>query len=129
MSKLPAIRARELIKVLRQLGFAETRRKGSHSFFSHKDGRTTVVPVHSGETLGKGLLRAILRDIEISVEELNKEGGFTAFSPAWSDCYAQGDTLDEAVNEISAVAASLIELYKEEGLKVPLKKKGSDKST
>lgn len=41
--------------------------------------------------------------------------------PIWSDCYAQGDTVDEAVLEITAVAQSLIELYKEEALKIPLK--------
>lgn len=72
MSKLPIIKARQLIKVLKLLGFAETHRKGSHFFFAHKDGRTTVVPVHPAETLGKGLLRSILRDIDISVEEFNK---------------------------------------------------------
>jgi predicted RNA binding protein YcfA (HicA-like mRNA interferase family) len=30
------------------------------------------VPVHSGETIGPGLLRAILRDVEMSVDELLK---------------------------------------------------------
>jgi predicted RNA binding protein YcfA (HicA-like mRNA interferase family) len=30
------------------------------------------VPVHSGETIGPGLLRAILRDVELSVEDLLK---------------------------------------------------------
>jgi predicted RNA binding protein YcfA (HicA-like mRNA interferase family) len=35
----------------------------------HPDGRATVVPVHSGEMIGPGLLRAILRDVEISVDE------------------------------------------------------------
>ena len=50
-----------------------------------------------------------------------KDGGFVVTCPVWSDCYAQGDTLDEAVLEITAVAQSLIELYKEEGLKIPLK--------
>lgn len=50
-----------------------------------------------------------------------KEGGFVVTCPVWSDCYAQGDTLDEAVLEITAVAQSLIELYREEGLKIPLK--------
>ena len=72
MSKLPIIKARELIKVLNRLDFVEVRKKGSHFFFAHPDGRTTVVPVHSRETLGKGLLRSILRDIEISVEKLNE---------------------------------------------------------
>lgn len=50
-----------------------------------------------------------------------KEGGYVVTCPQWKDCYAQGDTVDEAVLEITAVAQSLIELYKEEGLKIPLK--------
>lgn len=50
-----------------------------------------------------------------------KEGGFVAICLEWADCYAQGDTIDEAILEITAVAQSLIELYKEEGLTVPLK--------
>ena len=39
-------------------------------FLKHQDGRVTTVPVHSGETIGLGLLRSILRDVELSVEEL-----------------------------------------------------------
>ncbi len=50
-----------------------------------------------------------------------KEGGFVVTSPVWSDCYAEGDTVDEAILEITAVAQSLIGLYKEEGLQIPLK--------
>jgi predicted RNA binding protein YcfA (HicA-like mRNA interferase family) len=46
------------------------RSKGSHAFLKHPDGRVTVVPVHSGETIGPGLLRAILRDVEMSVDDL-----------------------------------------------------------
>lgn len=66
-------------------------------------------------------------ELPIKIEE-NDEGGFSAFSPVWSDCYAQGDSVDEVVNEITAVAASLIELYKEENLKVPLKEKAKQDS-
>lgn len=72
MSKLPIIKARQLFKVLKLLGFVQTHKKGSHFFFTHPDGRTTVVPVHPKEDIGKGLLRAILRDIEISVDKLNE---------------------------------------------------------
>lgn len=53
--------------------------------------------------------------------ESQKDGGFLVTSPAWKACYAQGDTVDEAILEITGVAQSLIELYKEEGLKIPLK--------
>jgi predicted RNA binding protein YcfA (HicA-like mRNA interferase family) len=38
----------------------------------HPDGRITSVPAHSGETIGPGLLRSILRDIEVSVEDFVK---------------------------------------------------------
>jgi predicted RNA binding protein YcfA (HicA-like mRNA interferase family) len=44
--------------------------KGSHHFLQHPDGRTTVVPVHSGETLGPGLVSKILRDTELERDEL-----------------------------------------------------------
>lgn len=59
-------------------------------------------------------------ELPIKIEP-QKLGGYVATCPIWSDCYAQGDTVDEAVLEIMAVAQSLIELYKEEGLKIPLK--------
>ena len=50
-----------------------------------------------------------------------QEGGFLATCPVWSDCYAQGETIDEAVLEITAVAQTLIEIYKEKSLEIPLK--------
>lgn len=59
-------------------------------------------------------------ELPIKIEP-QKEGGFVVTCTAWSDCYAQGDTIDEAILEITAVAQSLIELYKEEGLETPLK--------
>lgn len=50
-----------------------------------------------------------------------KDGGFVATCPVWTDCFAEGDSIDEVVLEITAVAQSLIELYKEEELRIPLK--------
>lgn len=72
MSKLPPLKSREIIKILRKLGFQKVRQKGSHAFFSHPDGRTTVVPIHQGRQIGKGLLRSILHDIQMSPEEFKK---------------------------------------------------------
>lgn len=69
----------------------------------------------------------MLRSKQISEYELpiyiepQKEGGFVVTCPVWKDCYAQGDTIEEATLEITAVAQSLIELYREEGLEIPLK--------
>lgn len=46
--------------------------RGSHSRLKHADGRVTSVPSHAGETIGPGLLRSILRDIEMSTDDLLK---------------------------------------------------------
>ncbi|MDI6727702.1 MAG: type II toxin-antitoxin system HicA family toxin [Thermodesulfovibrionales bacterium] len=70
---LPILTAKEIIKVLERLGFKNTRKsKGSHFRYTHPDGRKTTVPVHKGKTIGRGLLRKILRDIELSPEEFQK---------------------------------------------------------
>ena len=71
MPKLPIVSTKQLIKILKDLDFVETRQKGSHKFFKHTDGRVTSVPFHTGD-LGKGLLRKILNQIKISPEELRK---------------------------------------------------------
>ncbi len=64
-----------------------------------------------------------ISEYEFPIEVNQEDGFFLAKCSKWQDCYAQGDSLEEAINEISYVASSLIELYKEEGLKVPLKLK------
>jgi len=70
MTRLPRLKGKELVRALERAGFNVDRRRGSHVFLKHPDGRVTTVPVHSGETIGPGLLRAILRDVELSIEEL-----------------------------------------------------------
>tara|TARA_Y100000310_G_scaffold300547_1_gene336303 strand:+ start:1178 stop:1399 length:222 start_codon:yes stop_codon:yes gene_type:complete len=70
--KLPLLSAKELIRILNKMGFAEIRQRGSHKCFRHPDGRTTVVPVHSGRKIGRGLLRRIMNEIEVSREEFFK---------------------------------------------------------
>lgn len=71
MPKLVPIKPKPLIKILKGLGFTQRDAEGSHVFFRHADGRTTVVPVHNKE-LSRGLLRKILNDVEISIEEYDK---------------------------------------------------------
>jgi len=57
---------------LAKAGFVVIRIKGSHHFLRHQDGRKTVVPVHSGETIGPGLLHKILRDCQLNAEDLQR---------------------------------------------------------
>jgi len=72
MPKLSPIRARELIVILEKLDFEKVHQKGSHVRMKHSDGRRTSVPIHSGERVGVGLLRKILRDVNISRAEFDK---------------------------------------------------------
>ena len=74
MTRLPRLKGRELIRILQAFGFEVVRSRGSHFLLRHEDGRTTTVPVHSGETLGPGLLRAILRDVDLTVDDLIRLG-------------------------------------------------------
>ncbi|MBI4006091.1 MAG: type II toxin-antitoxin system HicA family toxin, partial [Gammaproteobacteria bacterium] len=66
MIALPSVTGKRLIAALKKAGFQVIRIKGSHHFLRHADGRTTIVPVHSGETIGPGLFAKILRDCELS---------------------------------------------------------------
>ena len=70
MTSFPAVTGKDLVSALRRAGFSVVRSKGSHNFIRHPDGRSAVVPVHSGETLGPGLLRSILRDVKLTREQL-----------------------------------------------------------
>ena len=70
MSKLPRVTGSELVAALGKAGFAVIRVKGSHHFLKHSDGRCTVVPVHAGEEIGPGLMLRILRDCELTRDEL-----------------------------------------------------------
>lgn len=57
--------------ILRNLGFSAIRQKGSHVFYKHVDGRTTTVPNHPNRDLARPLIREIIREIEISMEEFS----------------------------------------------------------
>ena len=72
MSRRPRVTGADLVAALGKVGFAILRTKGSHHFLGHEDGRTTVVLYIPGETIGPGLLLKILRDCQITVEELLK---------------------------------------------------------
>lgn len=69
MPPVPIINYRILREILLKLGFSEVRQKGSHVFFKHPDGRTTTAPNHKGRDIAVPLLKAILREIDVSVEE------------------------------------------------------------
>jgi predicted RNA binding protein YcfA (HicA-like mRNA interferase family) len=69
MTRLPRITGKRLIAALTKAGFVLIRICGSHHFLQHPEGRGTVVPVHSGEVIGPGLLNKILKDAELSRQD------------------------------------------------------------
>jgi predicted RNA binding protein YcfA (HicA-like mRNA interferase family) len=70
MGKYPALKPREVVTILVNLGFVEVRQRGSHKQFRHEDGRSTTVPFHSGRDISPVLLRQIAKDIRLTVEEM-----------------------------------------------------------
>ena len=71
MSKLPVISGTECIKALEGIGFAIDRQRGSHIILVREEPKTTVtVPEHN--ELDRGTLRAIIRQVGLSVDEFVK---------------------------------------------------------
>ena len=58
-------------RLLLRLGFEKVRQKGSHAFYRHADGRVTTVPHHKAKVLARPLIREILREIEITIDDYN----------------------------------------------------------
>lgn len=72
MPKLPAVKARILFKVLKKLGFEKHHQVGSHIQLKHADGRRTTLPYHPNQEVQKGTLKAIIDDLDMTVEEFIK---------------------------------------------------------
>ena len=71
--KLRRVTGKELVKALRKAGFEEKRQRGSHVHMKReRDGKRVTVPVHGGQVIPVGTLRAILRDAGITPEEFAK---------------------------------------------------------
>ncbi|MBI4057022.1 MAG: type II toxin-antitoxin system HicA family toxin [Elusimicrobia bacterium] len=73
-SRFPAVTAKQVIRVLNQLGFRLTRQAGtSHAVYRRdSDNRRTIVPIHPGQILKRKTLKAVLHDIALSIEEFRK---------------------------------------------------------
>ena len=69
MTKLPPLKAREVVKGLQALGFEKVRQKGGHAIFHHKDCRRAPVPIHPAKTVSRYLLSDILKQLEINESE------------------------------------------------------------
>lgn len=70
MPRAPTVSSRKFINVLKRKGFVLHRVRGSHHIYVRKSDQLSVsVPVHAGRDLGRGIMRALLKDAEITLEE------------------------------------------------------------
>jgi len=70
--KLPRITSEKIIKVLEKRGFICVRQSGSHKIFKNKEGKRVTVSCHSKKILHPKVLKSILRDADMTNEELLK---------------------------------------------------------
>jgi len=68
--KLPRITAAETIKALEKTSFSFSRQSGSHKIYKNKEGKRTTVPYHSGKILHPKTLKSILRDADLTIDNL-----------------------------------------------------------
>ncbi len=72
MSFIPILKFKEFARILKLLGYFEVRQKGSHVIFENVKGNNITVPNHKGKTLGKGLIRSLINNLDIEVDEFIK---------------------------------------------------------
>jgi predicted RNA binding protein YcfA (HicA-like mRNA interferase family) len=71
VSRLKLLPFRELAKVAEQSGFHWVRCQGSHHTFRSADGRVIVIPDHGNQVIVRPLLRKLIRDMGLTVDEYN----------------------------------------------------------
>jgi len=72
MSRLPALKADEVVRKLQRAGFEIDQITESHYIMRHPDGRRAVVPYHAGRDIRRGVLRAIIWQAGLTVGEFLK---------------------------------------------------------
>ncbi len=73
MTRLPQVSGREVITALERIGYIVVRQRGSHVRMRHPSDQTRLpVTVPDHKTLKVGTLRAILRDAQLTAEELHE---------------------------------------------------------
>jgi predicted RNA binding protein YcfA (HicA-like mRNA interferase family) len=72
MAKLPRLTARQIITVLEKVGFSLVRQSGSHMIFKDAAGKRATVPFHASKTLHPKIVKSILRDANLTAEDLAK---------------------------------------------------------
>lgn len=67
MTHLPVVSGNDFVKAMRKLGYVWDHTEGSHMILLHSSGARLSVPRH--KELGRGLLRALIRDVGLTRDE------------------------------------------------------------
>ena len=71
MTRLPRITGKDTVQALKPAGFETIRTHGSHHYLYHRSKDVLVtVPVHAGRTLAPKTLPSILKQAQLTAEEL-----------------------------------------------------------
>jgi predicted RNA binding protein YcfA (HicA-like mRNA interferase family) len=70
--RLPRVTAAQIVRVLEKRGFWLARQSGSHRIYKNEAGKRVTVPYHSGKILHPKVLKSILRDADLTVEQFQK---------------------------------------------------------
>ena len=72
MTRLPRLTAQEVAKVRERKGFVLVRQSGSHKIFRNSEGTRLTIPFHPGKILHPKLLKSIMEDADLSVDDLQR---------------------------------------------------------
>jgi predicted RNA binding protein YcfA (HicA-like mRNA interferase family) len=70
--RLPRVTAAQIVRVLEKQGFWLARQSGSHRIYKNEAGKRVTVPYHSGKVLHPKVLKSILRDADLTVEQFRQ---------------------------------------------------------
>jgi predicted RNA binding protein YcfA (HicA-like mRNA interferase family) len=69
VGSIPVLKPSEVVEILRKLEFELVRQRGSHQQFRDAKDRCTTVPFHKGRDISPPLLRQIVKDIGMTLED------------------------------------------------------------
>jgi predicted RNA binding protein YcfA (HicA-like mRNA interferase family) len=70
---LPQVKAKDVVRVARKLGFELDRQKGSHAiFYRSSDKARIVIPMHAGRDIKPKTLLGIIDDMQITPEQFKE---------------------------------------------------------
>ena len=133
--KLRNVRVQRAIAAFNRLGYETVRVRGSHHILKHPNGRMIFLPMHRG-TVKVGILLDAIERTGISTEEFEEllwgevmeysvivhqaeEGGFWMEVPALPGCYSQGESVEDALQNVREAIALYLETLRDEGQDVP----------